>query len=142
MPEGKGPLSPSFERLLTMGFAHLAPGRVTVLTTTSEEDQPRFELPSSWRAAQGRSWQELSVSATCLLAQGPLLLVPPWQRHTGTGGRAKRNAPHFAYDEVLGACRPANADSVLVVLTPAELWTQNRRAQRNCARRWLSTGIR
>ncbi|MEU1562925.1 hypothetical protein ABZ504_21035 [Streptomyces mirabilis] len=124
MPEGKGPISPLFERLLTMGFAHMAPGRpVAVLTTTSEEDQPRFELPSSWRAAQGASRQELSVSATRLLAQGPLLLVPPWQRHTGTGGRAKRNASHFAYDEVLGACRPANADSVLVVLTPAELWT-------------------
>ncbi|MEU8682121.1 hypothetical protein [Streptomyces sp. NPDC048611] len=62
MSEGKGPLSPSFERLLTMGFAHLAPGPVTVLTTTSEEGQPRFELPSSWRAAQGQFWQELSVS--------------------------------------------------------------------------------
>ncbi|MFE2218075.1 hypothetical protein ACFW93_39935 [Streptomyces canus] len=123
MPEERKPLSPLFERLLTMGFAHLAPGAVTVLTTTSEEDQPCFELPSSWRAAQGAPWQELSVSATRLLAQGPLLLVPPWQRQTGTEGRAKRNATLFAYDEVLGACRPVNADSVLVVLTPAELWT-------------------
>lgn len=93
MPEGMGPLSPSFERLLTMGFAHLAPGPVTVLTTTSEEDQPRFELPSSWRAAQGPSWQELSVCATRLLPQGPLLLVPPWQRRTGTGGGRSEMRP-------------------------------------------------
>jgi hypothetical protein len=123
MPERNGPLSPSFERLLTMGFAHLAPGPVTVLTTTSEEDQPRFELPSSWRAAQEALWQELSVSATRLLPQGPLLLVPPWQRRIGTAERAKRNASYFAYDDVLGACRPVNADSFLAVLTPAELWT-------------------
>lgn len=127
MPEGKGPLSPSFERLLTRGFAQLTPDPVTVLTSTSEDDQPRFEAPSSWRAAQGASWQELGVTATRLLAQGPLLLVPPWH-HSGAGRRGKRSAAHYAYDEVLTACRPADADSVLAVLTPAELWTSESRA--------------
>ena len=122
MPEGDGALSPSFERLLMMGFAHLAPGPVTVLTTSSEEGQPLFEPPSSWRSAQEASWQDLGPSVTRLLGRGPLLLVPPWQRHTGVRSKTRRGVSHFVYDDVLRACRPADTGSGLAVLTPAELW--------------------
>lgn len=76
-----GALKPSFERLLMSAFTHLAPGRVTVLTTDAEEGQPRFEIPAAWRATQDSSWQDLPAIATRLLKQGPLLLLPPWQRH-------------------------------------------------------------
>ncbi|MGW7825037.1 hypothetical protein ACWGLF_45160 [Streptomyces puniciscabiei] len=150
MPEGNGSLSPSFERILMMAFAHLAPGFVTVLTTSSEEGQPSFEPPPEWRSVQEPAWQNLGDRATRLLGQGPLLLVPPWQRHTDAR-TSPRDASLYVYDDVLRACRPADASSGMAVLTPAELWvSESPRAaelRRTLAERWdilaviYSTGV-
>ncbi|MFB7919451.1 hypothetical protein [Streptomyces sp. NPDC056061] len=96
-----------------------------MLTTTSEEAQPLFELPPSWRIARERSWQDLGSVATSLLGQGPLFLVPPWQRATSTRPGARQALSSFVYDDVLRACRPAGPDSVMAVLTPAELWVSD-----------------
>ncbi|MEU4674803.1 hypothetical protein AB0F91_44415 [Amycolatopsis sp. NPDC023774] len=121
MPEGYGSLSPSFERILKMAFAQLAPGPVTVLTTSSEEGQPFFELPSEWSSVLEPSWQDLRSGVVRLLRQGPLLLIPPWQRRTGAR-KSRRDVSLYVYDDVLRACRPADATSGMAVLTPAELW--------------------
>ncbi|MEU4351745.1 MULTISPECIES: hypothetical protein [unclassified Streptomyces] len=150
MPEGIGSLSPSFERILMMAFAHLAPGPVTVLTTSSEDGQPSFAPPSEWRSVQEPAWQDLGPGAARLMGQGPLLLVPPWQRRTGAR-TSRRDVSLYAYDDVLGACRPADASSSMAVLTPAELWvSESPRAaglRRTLAEHWdvmaviYSTGV-
>ncbi|WP_432854884.1 hypothetical protein ACQPXB_21135 [Amycolatopsis sp. CA-161197] len=121
MPEGYGSLSPSFERMLKMAFAQLAPGPVTVLTTSSEEGQLSFELCSEWRSVLEPAWQDPSSGVARLLKQGPLLLIPPWQRRTGAR-TSRRDVSLYVYDDVLRACRPADATSGMAVLTPAELW--------------------
>lgn len=124
MPEGNGSLSPSFERILGMAFAHLMPGAVTVLTTSSDEGQPSFEPPSAWRSVQKPAWQDLGSGIARLLGQGPLLLVPPWRRHTGAR-TSPRDVSLYVYDDVLRACHPADASSGMAVLTPAELWVSD-----------------
>ncbi|MFE7129511.1 hypothetical protein ACFVIM_01480 [Streptomyces sp. NPDC057638] len=121
MPEGNGSLSPSFERILKMAFERLAPGPVTVLTTSAEEGQPSFEPPSEWRSVQEPAWQDLGSGVARLLGQGPLLLVPPWQRSIGAR-TPRQDVSLYVYDDVLRACSPADASSGMAVLTPAELW--------------------
>ncbi|MEU4951710.1 hypothetical protein [Streptomyces lavendulae] len=125
MAEESGALSPVFERLLAMGFAHLAPGPVRMLTARSEEGQSLFDPPAPWHSVEVPSWKGLAASATRLLGQGPLLLVPPWLRHTVTRPVPGRAASRFVYDDVLRACRPADAGSAMAVLTPAELWVSD-----------------
>lgn len=122
MPEEHESLAPSFERLLVTAFAHLAPGPVTVLTPASAEDSPHFEPPATWRVSRATR-QTLAGDATKLLEQGPVLLVPPWHRPVEAGQKSRRSfPPSFAYGDVLRACRPANPDSRMAVLTPVDLW--------------------
>ncbi|WP_160051522.1 hypothetical protein [Nocardiopsis sp. FR26] len=128
MASKKGPLSPLFECLLTMGFGHLTSGSVTLLTGGTGDDEDLFEPPKTWHTARELSTEALSTKASNLLAGGPVFLVPPWERRKGaTLGRRNPQRSLHVYEDVLRACGPGEADYVMAVMAPVELWTSDAR---------------
>lgn len=129
---GKRLLSPVFERLLAMGFAHLKPCPVTILMGDPDWSEDPLAPPEAWAVIREPSAEFMGVRASSLLEKGPILLMPPWERQTETPSLidsplAKRGGRRvfYAYENVLRDCRPAGTDSVMAVLTPSELWTSD-----------------
>ncbi|SDL63106.1 hypothetical protein SAMN05421869_12856 [Nonomuraea jiangxiensis] len=132
MTAGKRLLSPVFERLLAMGFAHLKPCPVTILMGDPDWSEDPLAPPEAWAVIREPSAEFMGVRASSLLEKGPILLMPPWERQTETPSLidsplAKRGGRRvfYAYENVLRDCRPAGTDSVMAVLTPSELWTSD-----------------
>jgi len=128
MGAGKGSLSPLIERLLAMAFAQFTSAPVTAVTGVEGDDggEVLFEPPTTWSVTREATREALGARASELLVQGPVLLVPPWERNPGVRRVGPRRRPElYAYEGVLRACTPAGSDHVMAVLTPADLWSSD-----------------
>src|SRR4051812_17379066 len=101
-----------------MGFAYLTPDPVTMLAGDACYSEDLFEAPEAWPVVREASGEALSAKVGDFLEQGPVFLVPPWERQADTSLIGGGRRVFYAYEDVLRACRPTGAESVMAVLTP------------------------
>lgn len=127
-----------FASLLVTAFEHLTQAVPTVVRLgvgqTSGSDPGWSELSLPWRHCDVDSPGEMSAVTSGLLAEGPVLLLPPWSRppdRAGSGGS-------WAYEQILLDCAPASRASHLAVVMPASSMTSLRaqRMREALAERW------
>ncbi|MDF2272083.1 hypothetical protein P2Q00_42740 [Streptomyces coacervatus] len=117
-------LSAWTERLIGIGFERLAHGTPTVLSSSPfAASGLDFSAPGSWQSVREPSWEQLAARAAEMLAEGPLLLVPTWDRR-GNADRRRAASPDL-YAEVMTSCRPPTSDAVMAVLLPAQAWVSD-----------------
>lgn len=80
-----------------------------------------FSAPESWQTVDEPLWEQLAPRAAELLTEGPLFLVPTWERRTDSNRRREIGETGY-YLEVMAACRPSAPDAVMAVLLPANPW--------------------
>jgi hypothetical protein len=114
-----------FERLINMAFSCLGEASPTVLSVSSSEEYV-YQTPVIWDRRQDARWETLAITATELMASGPVLLVPPWERLSAgpevsdkAGGTGNRNI----YEAVLKSCIPHGPESLMAVLLPTSALT-------------------
>ncbi|MFC8230623.1 hypothetical protein [Streptomyces sp. NPDC057287] len=118
-------LSPLSEQLVAIGFEWLAQGAPTVLSSAPFGPELTFSAPKGWQSVYESSWEQLAEQAAGLLADGPLFLVPTWERRENLD-RHRATSPDSFYAEVMISCRPASSDAVMAVLLPAQAWNSSR----------------
>ncbi|MDH6521851.1 hypothetical protein M2163_001156 [Streptomyces sp. SAI-135] len=117
-------LSSLSEKLVGIGFERLAQGAPTVLSSSTLAGEVAFSAPEGQQNVREPSWEQLAPRAAQLLTQGPLFLVPTWERRAASEQR--RPAGHLDYYvDVLAACRPPAPDAVMAVLVPAHPWVSD-----------------
>ncbi|MES9523778.1 hypothetical protein [Streptomyces capoamus] len=114
-------LSSLAEQLVRIGFERLAQGAPTVLSSSPFAGELAFRAPEVWQSVPEPSWEQLAPRAAEFLTQGPLLLVPTWERRPDSERRRAASSPDY-YVEVMAACRPPSPDAVMAVLLPAHPW--------------------
>ncbi|WP_159329887.1 hypothetical protein [Streptomyces tendae] len=114
-------LSSLSEQLVGIGFERLAQRTPTVLSSSVFAGELAFGAPKGWKSVREPSWEQLATRSEEILAEGPLFLVPTWEREaTPDKRRPARPSDYFA--EVLAACVPPSSDAVMAVLLPAQAW--------------------
>ncbi|GAA2425605.1 hypothetical protein GCM10010433_26990 [Streptomyces pulveraceus] len=103
----------------------LAQGAPTMLSSLQFAHEMPFSGPESWLNAWEPSWERLAARAGELLADGPLFLVPIWERKANS---VRRQATDFDsyHAEVMASCRRPTPDAVMALLLPALAWTSDR----------------
>ncbi|MFB7575194.1 hypothetical protein [Streptomyces sp. NPDC056165] len=117
-------LSALTEQLVGLGFERLAESVPTVLSSSQFSGELAFSAPETWRSVVEPSWEQLAPRAAELLAQGPLFLVPTWERRTNPDRRRLSGHADY-YVEVMAACQPPSPDAVMAVLLPASPWVED-----------------
>lgn len=112
------------EALLREAFEHFAHAIPTVVSAEmADEVGPdttgRYEMPFSWPRCIVGSPGELESAVAERLADGPVLLMPPWGRSRTAQIHPLTREHHEA---VLLRCNPAGPDSLLGVLVPTSTW--------------------
>jgi len=110
-----------YERLLVAGFEALSPVAPTLLIGAGPDGEQFFEAPAGWLSRQELTWETLPERTSELLAAGPVLLVPPWDRVPELGG-GRKTRPTPLYRQILCDLRPAGPGSVMGLLVPAQAW--------------------
>jgi hypothetical protein len=119
-------LHPLIERLVAEGFQWLARTEPTVVATPLLAAEFAFTAPEGWAACQESSPQTLAARVNDILAQGPVFLVPPWDRPTDLETRKDRaRMPEYQFVDVLRGCKPPGPDAVMAVLLPADVWASD-----------------
>ncbi|MFG3476090.1 hypothetical protein ACGF3K_12580 [Streptomyces sp. NPDC047980] len=118
-------LSPWSAQLVAIGFERLAQGVPAVLSSSLIAGELAFSAPEGWQSVCEPSWEQLAARAGELLADGPLFLVPTWERRTDPD-RRRATDPDSYYVEVMTSCRPPSPDAVMAVLLPAQAWVSDR----------------
>jgi hypothetical protein len=115
-------LSSLSEQLVGIGFDRLAQGSPTVLSSSLFAAELSFSAPKGWHSVREPLWEQLAARAGELLADGPLLLLPTWERRPD---KRRATSPDI-YPEVMTSCRPPSPDAVMAVLLPALAWVSDR----------------
>ncbi|PJF01952.1 hypothetical protein CUT44_00625 [Streptomyces carminius] len=118
-------LSSLNERLVAIGFERLAQGVPAVLSSSVFAGELAFGAPEGWQSVCESSWEQLAARAGKLLADGPLFLVPTWERRANPARRRAAD-PDSYYVEAMTSCRPPSPDAVMAVLLPAQAWASDR----------------
>ncbi|WP_146057731.1 hypothetical protein [Streptomyces sp. SM10] len=111
------------EQLVGIGFERLGQRTPTVLSSSLFAGELAFSAPKGWQSVREPSWEQLAARAGELLADGPLLLVPTWERRPNSD-RRRATGPDF-YPEVMTSCRPPSLDAMMAVLLPAHAWVSD-----------------
>ncbi|MCX4745198.1 hypothetical protein OG455_06630 [Kitasatospora sp. NBC_01287] len=115
-----GQLSPLLQNLLAWSFANLAGSAPSVLADEAENGDRFLRAPEQWATHHEPKGERFSARAAELLSQGPVLLLPSWERLPRTSKRMQ--PPRFAFEPVLRGLQPAGPDSLLGVVLPAEVF--------------------
>ncbi|MFE2059401.1 hypothetical protein [Streptomyces sp. NPDC059446] len=118
-------LSPWSAQLVAIGFERLAQGVPAVLSSSLIAGELAFSAPEGLQSVCEPSWELLAARAGELLADGPLFLVPTWERRADPD-RRRATDPDSYYVEVMTSCRPPSPDAVMAVLLPAQAWVSDR----------------
>ncbi|WP_157839204.1 hypothetical protein [Streptomyces flavidovirens] len=120
-------LSSLSEQLVAIGFERLAQGSPRVLSSArfAQRNGLIFQAPEAWQSVDELPWDQLAARSGELLANGPLLLAPTWERRTESDGRCAVGSDSF-YAEVMISCRPPSPDAAMAVLLPASAWVSDR----------------
>lgn len=113
-PTGTGQPSSLYVALVGAAFAHFANAAPTVLTSEADESPVAQAGFKSWALDQVPTTEDLASRAGQLLAAGPVLLLPPWQRIEG-----RRSEWRNEYESVLSACASPQQTALLAASIPA-----------------------
>ncbi|GAA1045173.1 hypothetical protein [Streptomyces murinus] len=135
--EGKNPSASVFERLLGATFQHHSSEPPSALTSQGPLGDT-YEAPEGWNTHRETSWRSLASKADELLAVGPVLLIPEWERLPAD----KKYRTRWSYEVLLEDLVPPERDAHLAVLLPSSALTSHAEADFRAAvrERWhLST---
>lgn len=117
-------LSSLSEQLIAIGFTWFARAAPVVLSSSAFVSELTFDTPQDWASTREEP-RGLATRAAELLGEGPLLLVPSWERVTQSAGHGMPG-PGYTFIEVVATCVPPAPDAVMAVLLPADAWSSDR----------------